>query len=192
MRITEVEGIPQDELKKKYFPLYKAFIFSKPGKDMTINENAEMMGITPDAAVYQLLQEIPLEVFENELNKAFSDFADFWKSPVGKLDNDDKEYLYKQMTIDEAKDGVYEVEMKDVVVSFAIFKMDTADLKTKELVDGGADFFQNGILGITLKDKLYKLDVTEMQLLSFKLTVNLENEARIISDIKLKDVNKKK
>lgn len=190
MKITEVEGIPQEVLKGKSLPLYKAFVFSKPGKEMVVNENADMMALTPEAAVYQLLREIPLEVFESTMSKAIVDLT-HWDSSVGKLDEDDKEYFYNNMVIEYKDNAIYKVEMKDVVVNFAIFKMDLSDLKKKDLVDGGSDYFENGVIGITLKDKLYKLDVEEKQLLSFKLQVNLENESRLISNIKLKDMNKK-
>jgi hypothetical protein len=190
MKITEVEGIPQEVLKGKSLPLYKAFVFSKPGKEMVVNENADMMALTPEAAVYQLLREIPLEVFENVMNNVLTDMM-CWDSTYGNLDEDDKEYLYNNMSIEYKDKTLYKIEMKDVVVNFAIFKMDLNDLKKKDLVDGGSDYFENGVIGITLKDKLYKLDVEEKQLLSFKLQVNLENESRLISNIKLKDINKK-
>jgi hypothetical protein len=209
MKITEVEGIPSDLLKGDTLPLYKAFIFAKPGKEMKVNESAEFMALSPEAAVNQLLQEIPVDEFNKVLNKeifgiddpecyagenAFSTtvtrlFGNFGKN-IG-MDSEDRQHLYDNLSVEYNKKTGYKITVSNAVVNFAVFNMNLEDLKEKDLVDGGTDYFRDGVIGITLKDKLYDLDVSEMALLSFHLVVNEETGNRSISHIKLKDVNKK-
>ena len=191
MKITDVKGIPADALKKKALPLYKAFIFPKDDMEMQVNVNIDLLGLTPEAAVQRLLQDIPVEVFTEEMDEKIENLFELDPSP----DKDDGikgfdviRSFGESMQITHSNDGVHKVNMKNTVVAFAVFKMDVEDLKSKSLVDGDEDYFKDDIIAITLSDKKYKLDVDEKKLLSFKLVINPVNEERVISGIELKDI----
>ena len=191
MKITDVKGIPADALKKQSLPLYKAFIFPKDDMEMQVNVNIDLLGLTPEAAVQRLLQDIPVEVFTEEMDEKIENLFELDPSP----DKDDGikgfdviRSFGESMQITHSNDGVHKVNMKNTVVAFAVFKMDVEDLKSKSLVDGDEDYFKDDIIAITLSDKKYKLDVDEKKLLSFKLVINPVNEERVISGIELKDI----
>ena len=191
MKITDVKGIPADALKKKSLPLYKAFIFPKDDMEMQVNVNIDLLGLTPEAAVQRLLQDIPVEVFTEEMDEKIENLFELDPSP----DKDDGikgfdviRSFGESMQITHSNDGVHKVNMKNTVVAFAVFKMDVEDLKSKSLVDGDEDYFKADIIAITLSDKKYKLDVDEKKWLSFKLVINPVNEERVISGIELKDI----
>lgn len=191
MKITDVKGIPADALKKKSLPLYKAFIFPKDDMEMQVNVNIDLLGLTPEAAVQRLLQDIPVEVFTEEMDEKIENL--FELDPSSDKDDGIKGFdvirsFGESMQITHSNDGVHKVNMKNTVVAFAVFKMDVEDLKSKSLVDGDEDYFKDDIIAITLSDKKYKLDVDEKKLLSFKLVINPVNEERIISGIELKDI----
>lgn len=191
MKITDVKGIPTDALKKKSLPLYKAFIFPKDDMEMQVNVNIDLLGLTPEAAVQRLLQDIPVEVFTEEMDEKIENL--FELDPSSDKDDGIKGFdvirsFGESMQITHSNDGVHKVNMKNTVVAFAVFKMDVEDLKSKSLVDGDEDYFKDDIIAITLSDKKYKLDVDEKKLLSFKLVINPVNEERVISGIELKDI----
>ena len=171
--------------------LYKAFIFPKDDMEMQVNVNIDLLGLTPEAAVQRLLQDIPVEVFTEEMDEKIENLFELDPSP----DKDDGikgfdviRSFGESMQITHSNDGVHKVNMKNTVVAFAVFKMDVEDLKSKSLVDGDEDYFKDDIIAITLSDKKYKLDVDEKKLLSFKLVINPVNEERVISGIELKDI----
>lgn len=191
MKIIDVKGIPADALKKKSLPLYKAFIFPKDDMEMQVNVNIDLLGLTPEAAVQRLLQDIPVEVFTEEMDEKIENL--FELDPSSGKDDGIKGFdvirsFGESMQITHSSDGVHKVNMKNTVVAFAVFKMDVEDLKSKSLVDGDEDYFKDDIIAITLSDKKYKLDVDEKKLLSFKLVINPVNEERVISGIELKDI----
>lgn len=191
MKITDVKGIPADALKKKSLLLYKAFIFPKDDMEMQVNVNIDLLGLTPEAAVQRLLQDIPVEVFTEEMDEKIENIFDL--DPNSDRDDGIKGFdvirsFGESMQITNSSDGVRKVNMKNTMVAFAVFKMDVEDLKSKSLVDGDEDYFKDDIIAITLSDKKYKLDVDEKKLLSFKLVINPVNEERVISGIELKDI----
>lgn len=189
MYITDVKGIPAEVLKKKTFTLYKAFIFPKEDMEMKVNTNIELLGLTPEAAVKKLLQDIPVEVFTTEMDEKIDSLFEPQPSEKDdvKVGFDLIKSLGETMQIVNDKDGIRKVNMKNTMIAFAIFKMDMEDLKSKSLVDGDEDFFKDDVIAITLSDKKYKLDVNEKRLASFKLAINPANEERIISGIELKE-----
>lgn len=187
MKITDVKGISSEALKKESLPLYKAFIFTKDAMKMTVNVNIDLLGITPEAAVRQLLQDIPVELFTHKMEDMIDNmFGDVdGENPHNELDIQN---FCESMQITSDDGNVKTVTMKNTVVSFAVFNMDIDDLKSKSLVDGDEDFFRDDIIAITLSDKKYTLEVTEKKLLSFKLSINPVNEERTISKIELSDM----
>lgn len=122
MKINEIEGFPKELLKGKTVSLYKAYLFENSEDEMNINTSIDLLAISKEAALEQMMNDIPLESTWNDL------LTKLW----------DRE-----------------------TISFAVIKLDKADLLKKDIVDEGDVFFENGVLSITLKDKQYKIDVED-------------------------------
>lgn len=71
------------------------------------------------------------------------------------------------------------------IISFAIIKIDKDDLLTKDLVDEGDPYFENGILSITLKDKKFKVDVVDNILQNIVINVDDKTQRKICTNIEL-------
>ena len=143
MTITDVKGFPKELLKKKYVPLYKAFIVVDEEMVMNVNCDIDVLAISKEAAVASLINELPLE---------------------------------------EAND------IRGKVISFAIFKLLKEDFVTKPVVDAGDIFFENDILSITLRHKIYEIDVCDTRIDEVTIDIDPRTEYRICSNIKLIDV----
>lgn len=74
-----------------------------------------------------------------------------------------------------------------ITISFAIITLDKDDLLTKDLVDKGDVYFQNEAISITLKDKIYKVDVVDKILTNITIDIDDKTEERICSNIELMD-----
>lgn len=79
-------------------------------------------------------------------------------------------------------------EIKGKVISFAVFNLDTKDFITKDVVDEGDVYFQNESLSITLKDKVYTLDVVDKILDDIDIEFNEKTDQRICTNIVLRKV----
>lgn len=183
MKITEIEGFPKELLKGKTLKLYKAFIFEEPNTEMKVSENVELMGITPEAAVNLLLEDIPLEVFDDKWQEAFEDL-------IGKPSSDYNKTkpMWKNMTITKHENTVT-IDMDNTTICFAVFEFPMKELKKVDLVDGSEmTHFLNDILGICLKDKTYRVNVEEKRLVSFRVKADAETEQRFISNLKMEDI----
>ena len=137
MKITEVEGFPKSLLKKKTIPLYKAFYIETDDEEMKVSTSADLFAISEKAA---------FEAFINE---------------------NDNYKKYMQSWLSEKMDISKPVEDCSLTISFAIFEMDTKDLKEKDLLDEGEVFFQNDLISVTLTDKLYKVNVIDKTIIKF-------------------------
>ena len=146
MKINEIKGFPKELLKGKTIPLYKAYFFADSEDEMKINTSIDLLSISKEAAVEQLVNELPMQ---------------------------------------DVVDGIYATTILNHVVSFAVIKLDKADLLTKDVIDDGDVFFENGVLSISLRDKLYKVDVEDNILESITIKIDDKTEKRICSDIKL-------
>ena len=144
MKINEVEGFPKELLKGKTVPLYKAFFFTNSEEEMKINTSIDMLAISKEDALVELINQSPLE----------DTILSTWSGNT---------------------------------ISFAIIKLDKADLLTKELVDEGDVFFENGIISVTLRDKIYKVDVVDHILKNISIQIDDKTQRRICSDIELLD-----
>ena len=144
MKINEVEGFPKELLKGKTVPLYKAFFFTNSEEEMKINTSIDMLAISKEDALVELINQSPLE----------DTILSTWSGNT---------------------------------ISFAVIKLDKADLLTKDLVDEGDIFFENGIISVTLRDKLYKVDVVDYILRNISIQIDDKTQRRICSDIELVD-----
>ena len=61
MKINEVEGFPKELLKGKTVPLYKAFFFTNSEEEMKINTSIDMLAISKEDALVELINQSPLE-----------------------------------------------------------------------------------------------------------------------------------
>lgn len=196
MKITELKGITKEMLKQKTLPLYKAFIFHENGQEMKVNENADYLALSEEAAVRQLLLNTPMGIFRDKVNDGVRGFFgkdgfNLFGEKVEDTNEDDTEDVkfFDRMQVTTDGDGkVEKVDCKNAVINFAVFYMDLDDLKEKDLVEGGMDYFdENGVLGITLQNKVYKVDLDTKALASFKIRLD-GDEKTVISGIKLKEV----
>ena len=144
MKINEVEGFPKELLKGKTVPLYKAFFFTNSEEEMKINTSIDMLAISKEDALVELINQSPLE----------DTILSTWSGNT---------------------------------ISFAVIKLDKADLLTKDLVDEGDVFFENGIISVTLRDKIYKVDVVDHILKNISIQIDDKTQRRICSDIELLD-----
>lgn len=144
MKINEVEGFPKELLKGKTVPLYKAFFFTNSEEEMKINTSIDMLAISKEDALVELINQSPLE----------DTILSTWSGNT---------------------------------ISFAVIKLDKADLLTKDLVDEGDIFFENGIISVTLRDKIYKVDVVDHILKNISIQIDDKTQRRICSDIELLD-----
>jgi len=142
MTIADVKGFPKELLKKKYVPVYKAFIVVDEEMVMNVNCDIDVLAITKEAAVASLINELPLEEAQNIRGK---------------------------------------------VISFAIFKLLKEDLITKPVVDIGDVYFENDMLSITLRHKIYEIDVCDARIDDVTIDIDPRTEYRICSNIKLVD-----
>ena len=72
-----------------------------------------------------------------------------------------------------------------IVVSFAIIKLDLEDLSTKDLVDNSDSKFEDGLLLITLRDKIFKVDVSDKVLKDIVIDIDEKTEIKKCHDILL-------
>ena len=86
--ISDVEKFPKELLKKKYVPVYKAFIIHEPEECMNVDSTIDILAITKEAAVASLVNTLPLDEIMELKGKVIS-FAifrllkeDFIKKPV--------------------------------------------------------------------------------------------------------------
>lgn len=89
--------------------------------------------------------------------------------------------LVNSLPIDEAMD------IKGKCVSFAIFRIKKDELLEKNLVDNGDINFENGMISITLKDKVYIIDVEDKIIQDITIDIDPKTEYRICSNIKLEN-----
>lgn len=186
--IKDVKEIPAKMLKKDTLDVYKAYFFNKESDEdhkMVVNENIDMFGLTPEAAVQELLESIPSEVFIAQMNNQFEEIA-------GTVDSG-KKWLYESMVVSfegKVKDNdVCMVEMKDVIVPILVLHMNMDDLKEKPIIKDSDEYvFHDDIIGITLEDKLYEMECGTQRLVSFKAMINADG-TRQLSDITLEVVD---
>ena len=62
--LLDIPDFPKDLLKKKTLNLYKAYLVKDPDERLTVNRNIDLLAITPEDAVPNLLDNIPLEGLE--------------------------------------------------------------------------------------------------------------------------------
>lgn len=187
-KITDVKDIPSKLLKGDTFDVYKAYFFDNTKEDdykMQMNENVDMFGITPEAAVNELLRSIPTEVFVAQMNAEFDELRGI---------DPEKKWIYDSMLVTfdgKVKDNdLCTVEMTDIVVPILTIRIDMEDLKEKELIEDTEEVvFHDDVIGITMSDKKYEMLCTIYQLVSFKIMVSADG-TRQITDIKLKEIDK--
>lgn len=184
-KITDIKEIPTNLLKEDTFNVYKAYFFDSTKSEeedyqMQVNENVDMFGITPEAAINELLHSIPTEVFVAQMNAEFEELTGV---------DPGKKWIYQNMLVTvegKVKDkDICTVEMNDIVVPILTISFDMNDLKEKDLIeDTDEAVFHDDILGITLSDKKYELYCSMYQLVSFKIMIGADG-TREISDIKI-------
>lgn len=87
--------------------------------------------------------------------------------------------LVNTLPLDEALD------IKGKCISFAIFRITKEELAEKDLTDAGDISFENGLISITLKDKIYTIDVEDKIVEDITIEIDPKTEYRICTDIKL-------
>lgn len=184
MKFTELEGIPKSLLKKKRIPFYKAYPFLKEGEEMKVNENIDLLALTPEAAVEKYLKDIDLNEFAKNYQEIFASIMGFGdKKIIG-----ESNLTYQDFYINFGDKGNPDrIKMHNLLVPFAVILVSTEDLKTIDLVDVGDDYFQNDVVAITLKDKDIKIDLEELRFISFDMTVDANSGKRVISNVELKE-----
>lgn len=189
--IKDVKEIPSKMLKGDTFDVYKAYFFNKEQDEdykMSVNENVDMFGITPEAAVNELLRSIPSEVFVAQVNGELDELLG------GNGIDSDKKWIYRDLIVNldgKVKDrDVFVVEMTDVVVPILTIHLNMEDLKDKNLIEDSEEVvFHDDVIGLTLTDKLYEIECGMQRLVSFKITIGTDG-FREVSEIKLEEVDK--
>ena len=90
--------------------------------------------------------------------------------------------LVNELPLEEA------MNIKGEIVSFAIFRLKKDDFISKPVVDAGETFFEKDLLSLTLKDKLFDVDVEDKRIDDITIDIDEKTEYRICSNIKLVDV----
>ena len=106
------------------------------------------------------------------------------EAAVNEFVNENKDFL------NDFTDSIFDKDGKPYIISLVIFKMDKDDLLSKELVlpEGTDVVFEHDIIPITLKNKIYKIEVKDMRLMSISIDIDNKTERRICSCIELADV----
>lgn len=89
--------------------------------------------------------------------------------------------LINDLPLDEIQD------VKGKTISFAIITIEKESLDTKDVVDHGDIYFKDEILSITLKDKIYQIDVYDKILEDVTIDIDENTEIKLVSNIKLVD-----
>lgn len=186
MKITEIKGIPEKLLKKDTLDLYKAYFFTEDAQEeddnkMQFDQSIDMFGITPEAAVSELLLSLSSEVIVGKLQQEILNLGDF---PIKEKDR----WIYETMLVSlEGKVGdqdIVKVEMNNAKIAMLQLQLDMDDLKEKDLLDDPEEsHFKNDVLGIRLSDKKYEIKVMEKNLVSFQMMISPEGKE--ITKIKL-------
>jgi len=88
------------------------------------------------------------------------------------------QYLINSLSYEEAR------ALEHKTVNFAIFTFNTSDLIDKSLIDDEDEpYVKDGSLSLTLKDKLYNIDIEDKSILELDITFNPTNEIKTISKI---------
>lgn len=83
--------------------------------------------------------------------------------------------MIQSMSINEIE------ELRNRPVSIAILSFDKAELMDKPLVSEDDVYFNNGNLSITLKDKLYKIDVKDVRITELEYEVDPKTELKNVT-----------
>ena len=119
MKIKEVESFPKALLKKKKIPLYRAFIIKDADEVMNINSSIDLLAITKEDAVIQLVNELPEEEILTIVGKTVSfavielDRDDLLTKDV--VDNGDVCFEHNILSV-TLKDKIYNVKVEDMVI----------------------------------------------------------------------------
>ena len=92
------------------------------------------------------------------------------------------ETLLSSMSTEELEEWK-QVDPNQRIISFAIFKLNMEHLKQMELVDHGDIFFEDNMISITLRDKLYTIAVKDVILDSFEYTIDEKTDKKVFSHI---------
>lgn len=130
MKIKEVRGFPKELLKGKTVPLYKAFLFSDSEDEMKINTSIDLLAISKESALEELINSSSFEngLIEDLLDSTFNGHTISFA--VIKLDKDD---LLEKDLVDEGdvffENGLISISLKDKK-----FKVDVVDNILKHIV----------------------------------------------------------
>lgn len=88
------------------------------------------------------------------------------------------QYFINSMSYEEAK------SLEHKTINFAIFTFNSCDLLGKSLLEDDDDpYAKDDSLSLTLKNKIYKIDVEDKTILELDITFNPTNEIKTISKI---------
>ncbi len=88
------------------------------------------------------------------------------------------QYLINSMSYEEARD------LENKTINFAIFTFNSSDLIGKPLLDDDSEpFVKDDSISLTLKNKVYKINVEDKTILELDITFNPTNEIKTISKI---------
>ena len=76
-------------------------------------------------------------------------------------------------------------DVKGSTISFAVIEIEKESLDSTELVDHGEIFFKDEIMSITLKDKIYQINVYDKVLEDVTIDIDANTEIKLVSNIKL-------
>ena len=76
-------------------------------------------------------------------------------------------------------------ELRHRPVSLAILTFNKEELLDKPLIDEGDIYFKDGNINITLKDKLYSVDVKDVNITELEYDVDPKTEIKNISELKM-------
>ena len=91
-------------------------------------------------------------------------------------------FMITSLNIDDAS------LLKGKTINFAAFEFQNDELTKKELVDEGEVYCQDLSLSLTLKDKLYKINVEDRLIEDIDIEINPKNEIKQIKSLKLIDL----
>ena len=82
--------------------------------------------------------------------------------------------------------------LDDKIISFAVFELDMKDLLKKDLLlNGGEDYFQDDILFISIKDKIYDIKVGDKMVTTIKAEAD-DSGMLHLSHLEMEDISKSK
>jgi len=178
-KFTDFVKIKKSEKK---VPLYKAFPFIGEDDEMKINENIDLLALSPEAAIANYFRTVDINELRGTIDRKSSEFNDIFLASIETLiETFGKMSDFKGGSFKAKKDNDLwtSFDAKRLMIPIAVVYVDADDLRTQDLIDNGDPFFENEVISITLKGKKIEIDLEEKFLVSFQVKIDNNGHTRI-------------